>query len=327
MKRRAFVTGATGFLGRHVVEQLSKDGWAVTVFHRAGSQTAQLQRYGARLVTGRLDDRASIAAALETEVDAVFHVAGNTSFWAGDSEQQYRDNVEGTRNVVAAALEQRARCLVHTSTESVWGQPEAQPIEEASPKHGGQSWIGYERTKYLAEEEVRAGIQRGLRAVFINPAHIIGRYDERSWGRSFALVKDGKLPGVPPGRASWCSAEEVAKAHVIAVDRGGTGENYLLGGHDASYLEVFQGIARLVGAPLPKRAIPGWALKLYAGAADLGSRLTKKAPEVTPELAHVLADDRTVRSDKAIRELGFRAVPVQALLEECFDWLRSEGRL
>lgn len=325
MQRRAFVTGATGFLGRHVVEQLTQGGWEVTVFHRAGSQTDQLKSYGSRLVTGRLDDRASIAAALPGEVDAVFHVAGNTSFWAGDGDQQYRDNVEGTRNVVAAAVERRARCLVHTSTESVWGQPETEPIEEAAPKHGGQSWIGYERTKFLAEEEVRAGIQRGLRAVFLNPAHIVGRYDERSWGRSFRLVKAGKLPGVPPGRASWCSAEEVAKAHVAAVDRGGTGENYLLGGHDATYLEVFQEISRLVGAPLPQRTIPRWAL--YAGAADLASRLTKRAPEVTPELAHVLSDHRTVRSDKAMRELSFRAVPVQALLRECFDWLQSEGRL
>ncbi|MFO0722671.1 MAG: NAD-dependent epimerase/dehydratase family protein [Myxococcota bacterium] len=325
--RSAFVTGATGFFGRHMVEQLRAAGWEVTVFHRAGSSTAQLARYEPRFAVGTLTDPSSVAAAMPEGVDAVFHVAANTSFWRGDQEQQFQDNVIGTRSVVEAALTKHARCFIHTSSESAWGEPARKPLDEEVPMRGAESFIGYERTKYLAEQEVKAAIPRGLRAVIMNPAHILGRYDEHSWGRSFRLVKARKLPGIPPGSGSWGWAEEIAKAHVAAVDRGVSGENYLLGGVDASYLEVFQEISRLVGVEVPTKTLPAWVLKPYAAAADFASRFTRRAPDVTGELAHMLSDDRPVRSGKAIAALGFRATPIQQILKDCHDWLVAEGRL
>ncbi len=322
--RTAFVTGATGFVGQHVVEQLTRADFRVHVFHRKGSNLSRLQRYAPTFVEGSLEVVESIA--IPRDCDAVFHVAGNTSFWKGDRVQQERDNVDGTRNMVEAALRAGAKRFVHTSSESAWGDPLRQPLDESQPQRGGESSINYDRTKYLAEVEVRRGVERGLQAVIVNPAHILGRYDERSWGRSFRLLRDGKIPGIPPGTGTWGWGEEIARAHVAAAERGRVGENYLLGGVDASYAEVFAEIARLLGKKPPPR-VPAFALKAFAHAKDLASRFTHRAPDVTPEIAHVTCAHRTVRSDKAIAELGFKKVPIADMLSDCYSWLRSEQLL
>jgi nucleoside-diphosphate-sugar epimerase len=321
--KTAFVTGATGFIGRHVTEQLTRAGWRVLAFHRAGSNTTPLEPYAPVLAEGSLESVESIAAAMPEGCDAVFHIAANTSFWSRDRAQQHRDNVEGTRNMVAAALRRGVGRFVYTSSESAWGEPERVPLDESLPMRGGESWIGYERTKYLAEVEVRRGIEQGLQAVIVNPAHVMGRYDARSWGRSFRLVRDGRIPGVPPGGGSWAWAEEVAGAHLAAAERGGVGENYLLGGPDATYVDVFGEIARLLGKK-PLRPISASLLRAYARVMAMASAVTRRAPAVTPELAHVGSQMRTVRSDKAIRELGFRFATIDVMLRDCFEWLRAE---
>src|SRR5207244_2429844 len=111
-----------------------------------------------------------------------------------------------------------------------------------APHLGRGSWFHYMHTKALAEEEVRAGIGRGLDAVFLNPANIIGPYDRHNWARLILLAAAGKLPTIPPGRGSFCHATEVARAHLAAAERGRTGENYILAGADASFADVFRTI-------------------------------------------------------------------------------------
>jgi dihydroflavonol-4-reductase len=158
----------------------------------------------------------------------------------------------------------------------------------------------------------------------MNPANVLGRYDDRSWGRSFRLVRDGAIPGVPPGSGSWTFGEEVGRAHVVAAEKGRVGENYLLGGVDATYVEVFAEIACLLGKKAP-RAVPAWMLKSYARLADFGSRFTHRAPEITPELAHIGCEHRRVSSEKAIKELGYKTAPIGVMLRDCFDWLTRES--
>src|SRR5450755_4222623 len=122
MARTAFVTGGTGFVGRHVVEQLTALGWHVVALHRPTSDVTHLKAYGAELAVGSITDAASLARAMPERCDAVFHVAGNTSLWSGGDAQQTRENVDGTRFVVETAIARKARRLVHTSTEAAWGE-------------------------------------------------------------------------------------------------------------------------------------------------------------------------------------------------------------
>lgn len=324
--RRAFVTGATGFLGKHLVEQLLDQGWQVTALHRRDSDRSF---YGERVITwveGSLQDQASLAAAIPMEVDRVFHVAANTSIWAREAEVQRRINVEGTRNLLAAALTRRARRLVHVSTWSVYDlhRPE---IDEATPQTGGSSWIGYVRTKWQAEQAVKTAAERGLDAVIVNPAHILGRYDPGTWSRMFLMVDQGRLPGIPPGSGSFAHAAAVASAIIAAGDRGRRGQNYLLGGADHSFHEVIAEIGFRLGAKVPSRVLPAAALRAAARLQALKARFTGERPELTPEGAEMVCHRTRIASTRAIDELGYRPAPLYYMLADCHTWLKTAGLL
>jgi nucleoside-diphosphate-sugar epimerase len=330
-ERTAFVTGATGFLGLHMVEQLLLAGFRVTALHRASSELRFLSRFvdgnALTLAVGDITERESLVRAMPEGCDGVFHVAANTNFWRGGNARQTLENVEGTRNVVEAALTKKARRLVLTSSCSVYGGQPVLPFDESVPQLGGSSRVNYERTKYLSEVEARAGIARGLDAVILNPTKILGKYDRTSWGRMILAVDAGMLPGVPPGKASFCSAVEVAKAHIAALERGKSGENYLLGGTDATYVEFVRLAGELTGKKVPKHATPLWLMWPVAVTLDLAARVTKRAPVLTPESLISLGHSPLVRGEKATRELGYQAVPLETMVRACYEWLVAEGIL
>ncbi len=286
---------------------------------------SRLQARGVTLAVGALEDRIALEQAIPDGCDGVFHVAGNVSMWSGHDAQQTRDNVEGTRNVAEAALAKGARRFVHTSTVAVWGRQPRVPFDETGPKNGGTSRMNYARSKLRGEEEVKAAIARGLDAVILNPCHIVGRYDVNGWSKMIPLVASGKLPGVPPGRGSFCDAGAVARAHVAAVTRGRVGENYLLGGPEASYVQVVRAIGELVGKKTPKRAMPRWVLGAAARVGGVVSMVTHRAPLVTPEMVEGLVHEEVADSSKAMRELGYETVTLRAMLESALAWQIEEG--
>ena len=288
MPRTAFVTGANGFLGLNLVEELLAQDWRVIALHRAGSDIRYLQRMPAERAGGDVTDRDSLLRALPGGVDAVFHVAGDTGLWSRNNAQQDRVNVEGTRNMVAAAMARGAKRFLHTSTVSAYGLQRGR-IDESAQQLGRISPVNYQRSKFLAEEEVRAGIARGLDAVILNPGAIMGAYDTHNYARVTMLVVAGTLPGVPPGSLPFCHVREVAKAHIAAFERGRKGENYLLGG--------------------------------------AMSHLTGREPRLTPEAARMVTREMSCDCAKAVRELGFRPVPLHEMVADCVDWLASEGLL
>jgi nucleoside-diphosphate-sugar epimerase len=318
-----FVTGGTGFLGLNLVEQLVRQGWHVTALHRPTSVLTYLKRQPVDLVVGDIEDRERIREVMPEGLTAVFHVAADVSHWSRNAGRLERSNVDGTRNVVAAALARGARKLIHTSSTSVYGYP-AGPFDETAPRLGASPRNHYARSKALAEAEVQKGIDRGLDAVILNPANIMGAYDIRNWARMFQMVANGRLPGLPPGRGSFCHAVEVAKAHVSAVKRGRTGERYLLGGADASYLEVAQQIASLLGKRPNFRRIPAPVVAAGARVAVLMSLWNAREPWITPEIAALMSRDVLCKSNKAIRELGYRPASLETMLEDSYRWLKTE---
>ena len=327
MSKTAFVTGSTGFLGLNLVEKLTASGWDVTALHRAGSNLKSLSRFPAHRVQGAIEDADSIRAALPAGVHAVFHVAADVNFWAPGNARQTQTNVDGTRHVVEAAIAGGARRLVHVSSVAVYGF-QAGRYDESAPKLGRDSWINYFRTKTLAEDEVRRGIDRGLDATIVNPSNIVGPYDVNNWSRMFTLVQGRRMPAAPPGRASFCDGREVASAMIAAVETGATGENYLLGGTEATYLEVIRLVGELLGGvPTPKRAAPAGLIKAAARVSDWVSRITRNRPDITPELAAILSGEQICDSRKAERVLGYRPVPLRVMFEACHRWLVSEGML
>ncbi|MGQ0510367.1 MAG: SDR family oxidoreductase [Betaproteobacteria bacterium] len=323
MGKAAFLTGASGFVGTVLARQLAAAGWRITAIHRPGSNLKYLQGMPIEWRPGDVTDRNSLIAALPEGVDAVYHLAGDTSLWSRNNARQTRINVEGTRNMVEAALARNAGRFVHTSSISVYGL-QAGVIDERAQQLGRVSPVNYQKSKYLAEEEVRKGIARGLDAVILNPAAIMGPYDTVNWVRMIRLVCAGKLPGVPPGRMSFCHVDEVARAHIAAFDRGRKGENYLLGGTDAPLAELVREIGEVAGVAPPTRVTPAWLLRAVGQASEWASLVTGREPRFTPESARMATRHLHCDCGKAVRELGFQPVPLRKLVEDSYAWLEAE---
>lgn len=324
--RAAFVTGGTGFVGLNLVKELMIRGWDVTALHRRGSDLRFLKRFRPKLAVGELNDPNSLLAAIPAATDTVFHVAGNTNMWRGGNAEQTRDNVDGTRNLVDAALVKRVRRMVVTSSISAYGQV-AGEITEQTPSLAAHSPINYQKSKWLAQEAALAAVPKGLEVVIMQPGAIMGPYDTGTWSRLFLMVRDDKLPGVPPAWLTFTHVREVVAAHIAAADKGQNGGAYLLGGENKPVMELVREISALLGKPAPTKETPIRLLQLFAMAADFASRFSRKQPRITPEMASMMRRRVSTTSAKAQRELGYRVVPLKDMVKDCYDWMRLENRI
>ena len=326
MTRSAFVTGGTGFVGLNLVQKLKSDGWDVTALHRASSDLSFLKRFEPHLAKGEITDAASMLAALPEGVDTLFHVAGNTNMWRKGNAQQTLENVEGTRNVVEAAIAKGVRRLVVTSTISAYG-PVSGAITEDTRSLAAVSTVNYERSKWLAQEVARSAMSRGLEVVIMQPGAIMGPYDIGTWSRMFPLVRDGKMNTVPKAGLTFAHVHEVVAAHVAAADKAANGSQYLLGGENRSMLELVQLIEKCLGKPAKAKTVPGPLITVVAFVSDFISNFTNKEPALTPEMAKGFSGGVTISADKAQRELGFKIVSLEQMVKDCYDWMRAEGRI
>lgn len=324
-QRRAFVTGATGFLGLNLVEQLLAADWHVTALRREKLRHRDLDRYPVTQVTGDLLDPDSLDAAVPKDCDAVFHTAAMTSVWRKQAPIQNQINIDGTESLVDAALKNGAKRFIHTSTWNVYDWSSG-AITEDTPKTAGSSWINYNRSKFEAEEVIRRAVtERGLDAVILNPSHIVGRFDRQNWAQLIMMAAIGKLPGVPPGSGSFAHGQAVARAHIAAVDKGRTGENYLLGGPDATFLEFVQTVADMARQnKRPRRTVPAPIMRLMGKVEGLISAATAKPPQITPEAVAMVTARVRIASTRAIDELGYEPSTLHTAISDAYDWMLRE---
>jgi nucleoside-diphosphate-sugar epimerase len=324
--RAAFVTGATGFVGLNLVKELMIRGWDVTALHRPSSDLKLLKRFRPKMAVGALSDSKSLLAAIPHGTDTIFHVAGNTNMWRGGNAEQTRDNVEGTRHVVEAALAKGVRRLVVTSSISAYGPVDGE-ITEETPSLAANSSVNYQRTKWQAQELARAAVPKGIEVVIMQPGAIMGPYDIGSWSRLFVMVRDGKLPGVPPSLLTFTHVREVVAAHIAAADKGQNGGSYLLGGENKTILELVREISALVGKPAPGKETSLPLLRAIAVLGDVASRFTGKPPPITPEMTSAMSRHVSTASAKAQRELGYKVISLKVMVKDCYDWMVAEGRI
>jgi len=325
--KKAFVTGGTGFIGINLIRLLLDQGWDVTALHRPTSDLSYLKQYPVRLKEGSITDATSVKRALPADTDAIFHLAGSTNMWSKRNEQQKRVNIGGTRNMTEAAIAKEVPVLIHTSSVAAWGDASG-TVNEETPQLGEESWINYEYTKWASEREALKGTKHGMKVVILNPAHVTGPYDSNSWGRLFFALRDGDLPGVTNGDASITHVEEVVGAHLAAVEKGRSGERYILAGHDHTFDEFVAEIAEVSGVEKMPPRIPAFVLKGLARLSELASAVTGNPPDITPELAHLMTRKGfSYSSKKAMRELDYNIVPMRQSVRDCYDWLNKEGLL
>lgn len=306
--KTAFVTGASGFIGVNLVRQLGEAGWSVTAMHRETSDLTYLRQLPATRVVGDIGDRAFLENAIPDGVDAVFHVAGNVSFDSSGDAAQTHAHVAGTRAVVEAAKARNARRFVHTSTGAVFGLHDGVPIDESAPSNADEIPVNYYRTKKAAEDIVLEAAASDLDAVCVNPGNVVGPYDRVIWGPFVQAIASGAMTTVGTGGGAFCHVDETAKAHISACERGRRGERYILAGANETYETVAGVVAALVGVAAPAVS-------------------SKPDPDASAEIRYTSMRTQIMLCDKAVRELGFKPVPVRTMFEDLCGWMRAEGLL
>lgn len=254
--------------------------------------------------------------------EAVFHAAADTSMWRPQATAQTATNVLGTENLLRAAELAGVQAFVHTSSVSAYSHLAHGTLVESTPQRGAESWINYERTKYLGEQAVR---RASVPWIIFNPSHILGPGDRHNWARLVMLVDREKLPGIPPGSGPFADVREIARAQVRSWQRQRFGEAYLLGGEHASFIDFVHRLGAALGKRTPSRATPAWALMTFARLADAWSRVSGREPDVTPESATLVCHALRVDSSKARRELEYVETPLDALVDDTLAWMRQEG--
>jgi dihydroflavonol-4-reductase len=327
MDKIAFVTGSTGFLGLNLIEELQRQQWKIIAFHVADADLKYLSRFDVIRKEGNLNDLGCLLEALPQDVDAIFHTAGNTSMWSKNNQQQFQDNVIGTQNLVVAAMQRKARKFIYTSSVAAYGYHK-NPVTEATPSNALTSKMNYNITKYLAEQSVKEAVTRGLPAVILNPINIIGPYDVNNWTRQFVRpIYYNQLPAIPPGRAMWCHVGDVVDAHIKAVVAGVIGENYLLGGVEASFKDVVNEIEKLLGKKQSTRVQPPWVLKVLTILLSAKSMLDGKEPMLTPEKYRRAVGCITCNYRKAEQVLEYKTSSLETMIKDSYAWLKRENLL
>jgi len=321
------MTGANGFVGLNTASALVSAGHRVTAYVRAGSNISFLEPLGVNIVRGSLDDVAAVTAAMRG-AQAVIHTAGNTSCNWRDLPALKAANVQGTQNVVDAAITNGVSRIVYTSTTSTIGATagSSQPADESTPLRGFRANNPYGITKRQAEEIVLSAHRRGLECIILNPAEVIGPFDYNlQWGRMVLAVHHDQVPFTPPGGGTFCAAAEVGRAHVSALTRGRSGERYILGGENVSFVTFIETIAKVLGKPCHMPRTNYTWLYLKALLQEKLPAVVPGKPAVEPYRMRVFGGAYYFDSTKAVRELGYAYSPLEQMLRECADWYRRNG--
>jgi nucleoside-diphosphate-sugar epimerase len=247
--------------------------------------------------------------------------------WSKNDKQQYRDNVMGTQNMVNAAIEKKAKKFIYTSSIAAYGYHK-NPVSETTESNALSCGMNYNKTKYIAEKIVKEAITRGLQAVILNPINIIGPYDINNWTRQFIKpVYNDRLIAIPPGRAMWCHEKDIIDAHIKAVDYGEVGQNYLLGGIEASFKEIVNEIERQLGKKTSNYVQSKYVLKFLTVLLGLKSKIDGKEPALTPAKYKRAIGSIICDYNKATQVLNYKTSSLSKMVKDSCDWLRKENLL
>ena len=348
---KAFVTGATGFLGSHVARVLAEQGAELRLLVRPTSDLRNLDGLAADRVGGDLRDAASIAKAV-AGCDVVFHVAADYRLWVRDPAEMYRSNVEGTRSLLEAARKQGVRRVVYTSSVATMGFISNQAASElrsdgqvrasapTQPRHRSSladedspvslaDMIGpYKRSKFMAEQVAVEAAKSGVDVVIVNPTTPIGERDIKPTptGRIVLDFLKRKFPAYVETGLNLVDATECARGHIQALEKGRSGERYILGGENLTLKQILDRLAAITGLKSPTVKLP-YFFALATGVVDemVTGRLLGREPRATIDAVRMGRKMMFVSSAKAERELGWRTVPVDGALRRSVEWFRDNG--
>src|ERR1700746_480927 len=253
-----FLTGATGFLGSHLARVLADPGAQLRLLVRPTSNLQNLRGLKAETAVGDLRDAASIEKAM-SGCDTVFHVAADYRLWVRDPAEMYRSNVEGTRAILEAARKNKVRRLVYTSSVATVGfTRNGHPADEDSPVSLADMIGHYKRSKFMAEQVALEAGRNGMRVVTVNPTTPVGEQDVKPTptGRIVLDFLKRKFPAYVETGLNLVDVRECARGHVMALEKGRSGERYILGGEDLTLKQILDKLAKLTGLRSPTVKLP-----------------------------------------------------------------------
>jgi len=324
----AFLTGATGFVGSHVARALAEQGAALRLLVRPNSNKKNLDDLKADLVTGDLRDPASLEKAI-AGCDVVFHVAADYRLWVRDPDEMYRANVEGTRAILETARKNNVRRVVYTSSVATMGfTSNGQPADENSPV-SLKNMIGpYKRSKFMAEQVAIEAAHAGQDVVIVNPTTPVGERDIKPTptGRIVIDFLKKKFPAYVDTGLNLVDVKECARGHIAALEKGRSGERYILGGENLTLKQILDKLAAITGLPSPKVRVP-YILALATGVVDeiYTGRIRGREPRATIDAVRMGRKKMFASSAKAERELGWKILPVDDALRRAVTWFRDNS--
>jgi dihydroflavonol-4-reductase len=330
---KCFVTGGSGFIGSNLVHELLARGHDVKALLRPGSDDRALRGTCVERVTGDTSDKAVLSKTLRG-CDWCFHVAASYHLWLPDYAPMYAANVEGTRNVVEAAMAAGCSRVVYTSTVGCIGLPKANtgtviPTDETAPVSEAQMSNHYKLSKWRAEVVARELAAKGAPVVIVNPSAPVGPRDVKPTptGKVILDFLNRQMPAYLDTGLNWVHVRDVAVGHILAAERGRPGERYILGNAEGNWTmrEAFNVLQEITGVPAPKFQIPYGIALAAAHVDECLSRFTRKAPKAPLAGVRMARYKMFFNPAKAIRELGLPQTPPRQALADAVQWFRSNS--
>jgi dihydroflavonol-4-reductase len=316
------VTGAAGHIGNVLVRELLSEDRQVRALILPGEDMSSLDGLDIDFKEGNVLDPLSLDQAMEG-VDIVFHLAGVISIMPGHNEWMRKVNVDGTKNVLHAAKKAGVTRLVFTSSIHAFSRNWKGKIDESVPFDPDNPAGGYDRTKAAASLAVLDAVKDGLDAVIVCPTGVIGPHDYRGSEMGDLLMDwlQKKLHFLVKGAYDFVDVRDIARGHILACDRGQTGEVYILSGWQIKVLELKKLVQDALGQRIVAVTVPMWMAKIGAKIMPLYYRLTKKTPKFTDYSLETLEGNSSVSCGKAKRELGYNPRDLTTTIKDTIRWL------
>ncbi len=318
------MTGATGFVGWHVARKLVERGCEVRALSRSGNVTD----LDVETVRGDLRDAASLTEAVRG-CDTVFHVAADYRLWSARPQEMYDSNVEGTRNLIRAALGAGVAKTVYCSTVGAIGMRANLIADEASPVSLADMKGHYKRSKFLAEQVALEAAREGAPVVVVNPTTPLGDHDSKPTPTGKVIVDflQGKIPAYIDTGLNYADVADVAEGHLLAAEHGRTGERYILGSENLTLIAMLERLAIPAGRPAPTIRLPYFVAYGAALASTAWASVTKQHPGIPLDGVRYAHLKMWVSHAKAARELGYRPAEIDDALSRAVQWFRHHGHV
>jgi dihydroflavonol-4-reductase len=325
---KVFLTGATGFVGSHVARAYAAAGAELRLLTRSTSKLAAIEGMASEIVVGDLRHPEALRTALRG-CEVLVHVAADYRLWVRNPQEMYAANVDGTRELLRMAREEGIAKVVYTSSVATMGfKSDGAIVDETTPVELGNMIGAYKRSKFMAEQEAIAAAKAGQHVMILNPTTPIGAGDAKPTptGRIVVDFLNRKFPAYVDTGLNLVDVSEVARMHVVALERGTPGERYILGGENLTLKQILDRMATITGLPSPTIKVPHAVALAFAFFDEMiAGRMLGKEPRATVEEVLMAKKFMFASSAKAERELGFQVVPIYNAMRAAIEWFFAHG--